>query len=107
MYKKVPGGSPQRGIAGLEAAIILITFVVAASVFAFTVLSTGIFTSERAKETIFAGVEETKGAIETRGAVVAYKADPGGTNTIYKVSLIVSNAVSGGADRFDSAVHIL
>ena len=95
MYKKVSGESSQRGITVLEAAIILTTFVVAASVFAFTVLSTDIFTSERAKETIFAGVEETKGAIETCGAIVAYKADCGGTNTIYKVSLIVSNAVSG------------
>jgi len=39
----------QRGITGLETAIILIAFVVVASVFAFTVLSTGIFASERSK----------------------------------------------------------
>ena len=95
IYKKVSGESSQRGITGLEAAIILITFIVGASVFAFTVPSTGIFTSERPKETIFVGVEETKRAIEARGAVVGYKADRGGTNTIYKASLIVSNAVSG------------
>ena len=44
-----------RGITGLETAIILIAFVVVASVFAFTVLSTGIFASERSKETVFAG----------------------------------------------------
>ena len=36
----------ERGITGLETAIILIAFVVVASVFAFTVLSTGIFSSE-------------------------------------------------------------
>jgi len=36
----------QRGITGLETAIILIAFVVVASVFAFTVLSTGVFSSE-------------------------------------------------------------
>ncbi|MEE8363798.1 MAG: archaellin/type IV pilin N-terminal domain-containing protein, partial [Dehalococcoidia bacterium] len=45
----------QRGITGLETAIILIAFVVVASVFAFTVLSTGIFSSERSKETVYAG----------------------------------------------------
>ena len=95
MNKKVAGGSSQRGITGLETAIILIAFVVVASVFAFTILSTGIFTSERAKETIFAGVEETKGALEPSGSVVAYKADRGGVDTIYKVSFIVSNVVSG------------
>ena len=42
----------QRGVTGLETAIILIAFVVVASVFAFTVLSTGIFSAERGKETV-------------------------------------------------------
>jgi len=37
----------QRGITGLETAVILIAFVVVASIFAFTVLSTGLFSSER------------------------------------------------------------
>ena len=36
----------ERGITGLETAIILIAFVVVASVFAFTVLSTGVFLAE-------------------------------------------------------------
>jgi archaeal flagellin FlaB len=36
----------QRGITGLETAIILIAFVVVASVFAYTVLSAGIFSAE-------------------------------------------------------------
>jgi archaeal flagellin FlaB len=95
MFMKDTRDSSQRGITGLETAIILIAFVVVASVFAFTVLSTGIFASERSKETIFAGIQETKSSLEPRGAVVAYKADRGGTNTIYKVSFIVSNAVGG------------
>lgn len=85
----------QHGITGLETAIILIAFVVVASVFAFTVLSTGIFASERSKETVFSGLEEAKSSIEPRGSVIAYKANRGGTDTIYKVSWVVSNAVSG------------
>jgi flagellin FlaB len=95
MFMKVDRETSQRGITGLETAIILIAFVVVASVFAFTVLSTGIFTSERSKETVFAGIQETKSSLEPRGSVVAYRADRGGTDTIYKVSFIVSNAVSG------------
>ncbi|MBT3996089.1 MAG: hypothetical protein HOF01_09840 [Chloroflexi bacterium] len=95
MFRTFTGQSSERGITGLETAIILIAFVVVASVFAFTVLSTGIFASERSKETIFAGIQETKSSLEPRGAVVAYKADRGGTDTIYKVSFIVSNAVGG------------
>jgi archaeal flagellin FlaB len=85
----------QRGITGLETAIILIAFVVVASVFAFTVLSTGIFASERSKETVFKGLEEAKSSIEPRGSVIAYKANRGGTDTIYKISWVVSNAVAG------------
>ena len=84
-----------RGITGLETAIILIAFVVVASVFAFTVLSTGIFASERSKETIFAGLEEAKSTLEPRGSVIAYRGDVGGTDTIYKLSMVVSNAVAG------------
>jgi archaeal flagellin FlaB len=97
MFRSVTRESSERGITGLETAIILIAFVVVASVFAFTVLSTGIFASERSKETIFAGIQETKSSLAPRGAIVAYKADRGGTNTIYKVSFVVSNAVDGEA----------
>jgi flagellin FlaB len=85
----------QRGITGLETAIILIAFVVVASVFAFTVLSTGIFASERSKETVFAGLSEAKSSIEPRGSVIAYQGNDGTDDTIYKVSFVVSNAVAG------------
>ena len=42
----------ERGITGLDAAVISIAFVVVASVFAFAALSTGLFTTDRAKETV-------------------------------------------------------
>jgi len=85
----------EKGITGLETAIILIAFVVVASVFAFTVLSTGVFASERSKETVFSGLEEAKSSIEPRGSVIAYKGLDGSTETIYKVQFVVSNAVAG------------
>ena len=90
-------GAPEheKGITGLETAIILIAFVVVASVFAFTVLSTGIFASERSKETVFAGLEEAKSSIEPRGSVIAYKGHDGTAQTIYKLSFVVSNAIAG------------
>ncbi|HXF51570.1 MAG TPA: archaellin/type IV pilin N-terminal domain-containing protein [Dehalococcoidia bacterium] len=61
----------ERGITGLETAIILIAFVVVAAVFAFVVLSTGLFSSERGKETIYAGLQKTRGNLELRGSVIA------------------------------------
>jgi archaellin len=58
-------------VTGLETAIILIAFVVVASVFAFTVLSTGIFSAERGKETIHAGLRGARSSLELKGSVVA------------------------------------
>ena len=59
----------QRGITGLETAIILIAFVVVASVFAYTVLSAGVFSSEKGKEAIHAGQEQARGSMEVVGSV--------------------------------------
>jgi len=86
--------SKQRGITGLETAIILIAFVVVASVFAFTVLSTGVFSTERAKDTIFAGLEQTKSSLRPSGSVIAFKGFVGSTEAIFKFSLVVE-AVDG------------
>jgi len=60
----------ERGITGLETAIILIAFVVVATIFAFVVLTTGIFSAERGKETVFAGLQKARGTMEVRGGVV-------------------------------------
>jgi flagellin FlaB len=64
----------EEGITGLETAIILIAFVIVASVFAFVVLSTGLFSAERGKETVFAGLEKVRGAltvtdVDTNGVI--------------------------------------
>ncbi|MCH8348704.1 MAG: hypothetical protein IIB29_00510 [Chloroflexi bacterium] len=61
----------QRGITGLETAIVLIAFVVVSSVFAFAALSTGLFSSDVAKQTIQAGLAETRGTLELKGSVIA------------------------------------
>ena len=83
----------ERGITGLETAIILIAFVVVASVFAFVVLSTGVFSAERAKETVHAGLQEARGSMEIRGSMIA-KAS---TSTVDTLVFVVTNAVAGEA----------
>jgi flagellin-like protein len=88
----------QYGITGLETAIILIAFVVVASVFSFTVLSTGVFASERSKETVYAGLEEAKSSLQPTGSVIAFAGRAGTTaddDTIFKVQLVLSNAIAG------------
>ncbi len=57
----------QRGITGIETAIILIAFVIVASVFAYVVLSAGLFSTQKAKESIHAGLNEARSTIEIKG----------------------------------------
>jgi flagellin FlaB len=64
-------GREEHGITGLETAIVLIAFVVVAAVFAFVVLSTGLFSSERGKETVYAGLQKTRGSMSLTGGVIA------------------------------------
>jgi flagellin FlaB len=60
----------EQGITALETAIILIAFVVVAAIFAFTVLSTGTFLTERSKEAAYSGLQEVRGSMELKGGVV-------------------------------------
>ncbi|MFP3975415.1 MAG: archaellin/type IV pilin N-terminal domain-containing protein [Dehalococcoidia bacterium] len=62
----------QRGITGLETAIILIAFVVVASVFAYTVLSAGVFSTQKSQEAVYSGMEETQSTMQLKGAVIGY-----------------------------------
>jgi archaeal flagellin FlaB len=89
----------EEGITGLETAIILIAFVVVATVFAFVVLSTGLFSSERGKEAVYAGLQKTRGTLELRGSVIA---ETDGT-TVHNLVFDVANAAGGEPVNLDPA----
>ena len=72
----------QQGITGLETAIILIAFVIVASVFAYVVLSAGLFSSQKAKEAVYAGMDEIRSTIEIKGDVIA-KMESGAVKEVY------------------------
>ncbi|TAK68106.1 MAG: hypothetical protein EPO22_02345 [Dehalococcoidia bacterium] len=76
-----------RGITGLETAIILIAFVVVAAVFAFVVLSTGLFSSERGKEAVYAGLAKTRGTMELTGSVTAVSNATNITSVTFSLTL--------------------
>lgn len=86
----------QKGITGLETAIILIAFVVVASVFAYTVLSAGLFSTQKSQEAVYSGIAETSSTMEPRGTVVAYKGDANIASSVGKVEFTVTNAVKNG-----------
>ena len=88
-------GRDQRGITGLETAIVLIAFVVVSSVFAFAALSTGLFTTDKAKSTIHAGLAETQGTMELKGSITITAATVGSTGVVSDISFWVANAAGG------------
>jgi flagellin FlaB len=61
----------QKGITGLETAIILIAFVIVASILAYIVISAGLFSSQKAKQAVNDGFAQTGATIELKGNVVA------------------------------------
>ena len=73
----------QSGQAALEAAIILIAFVVVASVFAFAVLSAGTASTEKGEQAIYSGLEGVKSSMEIKGAVIA-EADRTSTKSFFR-----------------------
>jgi flagellin FlaB len=75
----------------------LIAFVVVATVFAFVVLSTGLFSSERGKEAVYAGLAKTEGSLELRGAVIA---NTNGT-TVSSLVFDLANAAGGQPVNLD------
>jgi flagellin FlaB len=101
IWKLVKGVSPlgrdERGITGLETAIVLIAFVVVSSVFAFAALSTGLFTTDKAKQTIHAGLAEVRGTMELKGSLIATAGTTGNNGTVDSLTFQISNAAGGDA----------
>ena len=71
----------------------LIAFVVVSSVFAFAALSTGLFSADKSKETINAGLSEARSTLEVRGYIIA-KTTGGAVD---ELSFQVANAAGGGS----------
>jgi len=57
------------GFTGLEAAIVLIAFIVVASVFAYVILGAGFFTTQKAQETVYKSVEQASTNVQVVGSV--------------------------------------
>jgi len=78
---------------------VLIAFVVVAAVFAFVVLSTGLFSSERGKETVFAGLAKTRGSMSVTGNMLATT----DTTKVTKLTFDLTLAAGGDSVSLDPA----
>ncbi|MEM4490305.1 MAG: archaellin/type IV pilin N-terminal domain-containing protein [Desulfurococcaceae archaeon] len=78
-----------KGIVGIEAAIVLIAFVIVAAALAFVVINMGMYTTQKSKEVMQQGLNEASTALEVDGAVLGY-VDQGPAVTYIYIPLKVS-----------------
>lgn len=90
----------ESGQAALEAAIILIAFVVVASVFAFAILSAGSASTEKGEQAIYAGLEGVQSSMEIKGAVTAYN---GAVGSYVANNVVFTVALAGGGSPVNIA----
>ncbi len=91
----------EEGITGLETAIILIAFVMVASVFSYVVVSAGLYSSQKAKQAITAGIESIMSVVEIKGDVIA-RVQSGRVQEVY---LFVGTPAAGGSVDFTDTAN--
>jgi len=87
----------KKGIVGIEAAIVLIAFVVIAAALSYVVINMGFFATQKTKETIGSGMEEATSALQLDGSVIA-KTGINATNLSY---IIIPVKLSVGKSQVD------
>ena len=79
---------------GLEAAIVLIAFVVVAAVFSYVVLGAGFFTTGEAQRTVHTGVGQATSNLEVSGPVIVKATD---TTNLGAISFFLQLAAGGAS----------
>jgi flagellin FlaB len=83
---------------GLEAAIVLIAFVVVAAVFSYVVLGAGFFTTQTAQATVHTGVAQASSSLEIVGNVMGVAVNTAPTRLTY---INTSVALTAGGTAMD------
>ena len=86
----------KSGIIGIEAAIILIAFVIIAAALAYVVVNTGFYASQKSKDTIMRGISEAASSLQLDGSVIAYV---NGTKNV--TAIVIPVKVSVGREGID------
>jgi len=78
----MPSKALRKGIVGIEAAIVLIAFVIVAAALAFVVLNMGFTTTQKSKEVMSSGLKEASTALEIDGSILGYAETSGSADEI-------------------------
>ena len=88
---------------GLEAAIVLIAFVVTASVFSYVMLGAGFFATQKTQEVVYTSVGQASSSVEVLGDVYGNStADAGTDSTIDAIRFVVGLTAGGSPVDFSS-----
>jgi len=79
---------------GLEAAIVLIAFVVVAAVFSYVMLGAGFFTAQESQRVVHTGTEQASSSLEIIGNVYGY-ATTAGAGNLDSIVFTVGNTAGG------------
>jgi flagellin FlaB len=82
----------EDGFTGLEAAIVLIAFVVVAAVFSYVVLGAGFFTTQKSQETVYKGVEQATANIQMVGQMYGLNSAAGTVTNINAIKFTIGLA---------------
>jgi archaeal flagellin FlaB len=89
---------------GLEAAIVLIAFVVVAAVFSYVVLGAGFFTSQTAQATVHTGVQQASSSMELVGNVYGVETS---THPGYLSYINTTIALTAGGTPIDLSAMVV
>jgi flagellin FlaB len=95
----------RKGLTGIETAIIVIAFVIAASVFAFAVLNMGLLTTSKAQEAIVSGVGQAQSSMKIT-SVYAYADGTGASAKVKGLALLVQISGTQSVDFTASKIAI-
>ncbi len=95
----------RKGMTGIETAIILIAFVIAASVFAFAVLNMGLLTTAKAQDAIISGVGQAQSSLKIT-SVYAYSDSAGSDAKTKGVAMLVQPSGTANVDFTASKIAI-
>ncbi|AKB33307.1 Flagellin FlaB1 [Methanosarcina siciliae HI350] len=92
----------EKGFTGLEAAIVLIAFVVVAAVFSYVMLGAGFYTTQKSQEVVHTGVTQASSSIAPSGDVIV-RGDADGDNAS-QITFYITNTAGGTAVDLDKTI---
>lgn len=91
-----------EGFTGLEAAIVLIAFVVVAAVFSYVVLGAGFFTTQKSQEVVYTSVEMASSNLEVIGDVYGLNGTSTDATKVKYIRFTVGLSAGGSPVDFSS-----